>query len=169
MSAKRWLVWALIAIATGLTIFGITVAQVTSVDRLELQAAVAQIDSVRATLGDLPPVIQRDESGEVAIEPSPEVAPGKIRTLRVLAYRRASRALLRSHVPVWFMRMKAPVVEYLLRDTGVDLGELGLSMSDILRHGPRILLDDELANGDRVLIWTSGSDGAGPTNRPDAP
>jgi hypothetical protein len=72
----------------------------------------------------------------------------------VLAHLASERGLVRAEVPLWFLRLKAPAVRPVLRGTGVDPGDLGLTVDDLEALGRALLLDVSRPNGDRVLVWT---------------
>jgi hypothetical protein len=74
--------------------------------------------------------------------------------LRVLAYRAPQQRLVHADVPFWFLKVKGPAVRYALRDTGLDLDRLDVSLADLERYGVCLILDETRANGDRLLVWT---------------
>jgi hypothetical protein len=74
--------------------------------------------------------------------------------MRVLAYRRPEQRLVRADVPLWFLKLKGPAVQYALRGTGLDLERLGVTPADLERYGACVVLDETRANGDRLLVWT---------------
>lgn len=156
MNAKRWTIAFFSCAAIGLGVFGLMVAQVTSVERMEYEGAVARIDSVRTTFANPEPVVHTNAAGELEIDELPNEPASRIRTLHVLAYRGEAEGLVQVDIPVWFLRMKDPAIRFVLDDTGVNLKELGLSINDLRRRGPRVIVDERRPNGDLVLLWTEG-------------
>jgi hypothetical protein len=72
----------------------------------------------------------------------------------VLAHLASEGGLVRAEVPLWFLKLKGPVVRPALRGTGLDPGDLGLTVDELERLGRALLLDTTRPNGDRVLVWT---------------
>jgi hypothetical protein len=65
-----------------------------------------------------------------------------------------SERLIRSEVPFWFFRMKAPAAQMLVRDSELDLSALGLTAADLQREGPTLILNETSSEGNRLLVWT---------------
>lgn len=114
----------------------------------------ALFDSLRTRLGDRPPMLEIDEHGEsTRQDPLDDRSELQLSRLGVLAYRASDGKLAEADVPFWFVRLKSPALEFILRDTRVNLEELGIRASDLQRHGPGTIVDRLDANGDRLLIW----------------
>ena len=77
----------------------------------------------------------------------------EVKRLEVLGYRAAEERLVTAHVPLWFLSLKGPALQFAVRDTGLDLERLGLNADDLSRRGPGLVLDQVLKNGDRLLDW----------------
>jgi hypothetical protein len=114
--------------------------------------AARQFDSARlAHAGEEPVVTLRD--GAFVRRPfstDPRDAPSD---LLVLVYHRPTERLIRAEVPFWFLRMKGPASERMLRGAGIDLAEFGLTVDDLSRYGPALVFDGTRGE-DRVLLVT---------------
>ncbi len=127
----------------------------TNVTRAPASEADRQIQRVLAVLGDSPPLVTRDAAGRVSRRTAPAPPePRPIVRIVVLSYRRGSERLIRSDVPFWFFRMKAPAAQMLVRDSQLDLQTLGLTAADLQREGPTLILDETSSDGNRLLVWT---------------
>jgi len=157
MNTRRWILLCLLVPALGLSVFALAVSRVSHVERMKWERVSARADSVRATFSDPQPVVTTDDEGHLVVGPVRNPQQRSIHTLHVLAYRRSIGRLVQVDVPVWFLRLKAPAIRFAMRETGVDLQELGLTVADIRRHGPRILVDERRPGEDRVLVWTEGN------------
>jgi hypothetical protein len=116
--------------------------------------ALRQFRAARASFGSAVPMLEVDAAGHVARNASPRPDETRhLQRIRVLVYQSQQQRLVRSDVPFWFVTIKGPALQYALRDTGVDLDRLGVTVADIQRHGPGPILDETRANGDRILIW----------------
>lgn len=101
--------------------------------------------------GEEPVVALRD--GAFVRRPLPETPRDAPSELVVLVYHRPTARLIRAEVPFWFLRMKGPASERLLRGAGIDLAEFGLTVDDLARYGPALVFDG-VRGEDRVLLVT---------------
>jgi hypothetical protein len=146
--------WAVAAVL-GLVIFGVTAWQAVSVSQAGRDDARERIAAVRARVGSRPPMVDVDAAFTVVRRTQhPDTEPTALDTLGVLAYRATSRNLVRIDVPFWFCKLKGPALEFVLRDTDLDLEQLGVSIEDLERHGPGLILDETSPDGDSLLVWT---------------
>lgn len=121
------------------------------------ESAAAEFDGIRARFSTHKPLIELDERGHVLrTNIDREPAPGARRpeSLYVLAFDPDDGGMVRVRVPFWLLRMKMnnPVVN--LGSGNVSLDELKLTVEDLDRHGPALVLDQRNRGGDRVLVWT---------------
>jgi hypothetical protein len=81
-------------------------------------------------------------------------SPAPIAVVRGLAWHESDRTLAEVRLPFWFVRMKlaggSGTLGALL-PTGWDIVQL--EPHDLVRHGPGLLLDEQAANRDRLLLW----------------
>jgi hypothetical protein len=99
-------------------------------------------------------LVQRDASGHFARRNPPRRSEPTPTQLRVVAYRASAERLATADVPLWFLRVKGPAVQFAFRGTGFDLESLGLTADDLAQSGIGVVLDETRENGDRVLAWT---------------
>jgi hypothetical protein len=155
----RWSVaWKVVVVAAvlGIGVFAVLVVRAVDVETVGPADAQARFGVVQQTLGHRPPMLMIDATG--AIRPlasgraSADTTP--ISRLQVLTYQVADGRLIKATVPFWFFKLKRPVAQFLLRDTGVDLDRLGLTSANLAAFGSGVVFDQTMASGDRVLIWT---------------
>ena len=96
------------------------------------------------------PVLHRDllKNGEMPEKP--------LQTLRVLAYDDDSGKLVRVNIPFWLLRMFPSKNLSFLNDEGIDIDtrRIRLTLDDLERRGPGLLLDQKDRHGSQVLVWT---------------
>jgi hypothetical protein len=151
---QQVLAWTIVAACVGIGIFTLLAWCSVSVERAAPNDALQHFDEVRSRLqGE--PVLLVGPGGTITRRPAPTShEPTQLSRLRVLAYRVREQQLVRADVPFWFIKVKGPAVRYTLRDTGLDLDQLGLTPADLERYGPCVVLDETRSNGDRLLVWT---------------
>jgi len=86
-----------------------------------------------------------------------EMPARPLESLRVLAYDPDAEKLVRISIPFWLLRL-APSGKRMsfLSDNGVDIDSdrVHLTLDDLERRGPGLLLDHEDRRGAHVLVWT---------------
>jgi hypothetical protein len=152
--ARRTLSWVIVAAAAGIGLFAFSAWRSVSIEPAAPGDALQRFTEVRSALkGE--PIVQFGADGRHAHASAPRARqPMPLSRLRVLAYRAREARLIRAVVPFWFLKLKGPAVQYALRDTGLDLDQLGVTPADLERYGPGVVLDQSRANGDRLLVWT---------------
>lgn len=144
-------IFALVAVGGGaLFVYRHVDTQVTSNERAEGRfAAERQRFAGRRALielrGDEPIVHQ-------PIEDAPAV---KLEALHALAYDTRARKLVHIDVPFWLLRL-APGRRFTFFSDAADFDSdrLHLTVDDLERHGPGLILDEHNRRGARILVWT---------------
>jgi nitrate reductase NapE component len=79
----------------------------------------------------------------------------KLETLRILAYDPRAHKLVRVSVPFWLIRL-APSKHFSFNDNGFDFDSdnVRLTVDDLERLGPGLILDQKDRRGSHVLVWT---------------
>ena len=119
-------------------------------------SAASQFEAVRAKFAGQKPLIELDSHGNFlhanTDRPGSDRRPEK---LYVLAYDPDDGGLVRVAVPFWLLRMKMKgSVNFGSRGNQLDLEDLKLTVEDLDRYGPVLVLDQKNDGGDRVLVWS---------------
>jgi type II secretory pathway pseudopilin PulG len=79
-----------------------------------------------------------------------------IDSLRVLAYDRHARKLVRVTIPLWLLRLVPANHFSFLDDNGIDIDSdrVPLTLEDLERRGPGLVLDTKDRRGSEVVVWT---------------
>jgi hypothetical protein len=83
--------------------------------------------------------------------------PGKkLESLRVLAYDDDAGKLVRVSIPFWLLRIVPSKHLSFLNDEGIDIDtdRVRLTLEDLERRGPGLVLDQKDRRGSQVLVWT---------------
>jgi hypothetical protein len=82
--------------------------------------------------------------------------PERIEALRVLVYDRYAGKLVRVSIPLWLLRMAPSKHFSFLSDSGIDMDSdrVNLTLEDLERRGPGLILDQKDRRGSEVLVWT---------------
>jgi hypothetical protein len=119
------------------------------------QVANAALDRAAARFANQTPLVHlRNES--LVVDRVPDGPRQDIASLHVLAYDMRTGKLVNVTVPGWLLR-RLPAGASSLTVDGVEMleGRKGrVTMEDIERHGPGLILDGRDRDGARVLVWT---------------
>lgn len=79
-----------------------------------------------------------------------------LESLRVLAYDTHATKLVRVSIPFWLLRLAPSRHLSFLNDNGIDFDSdrVHLTLEDLERRGPGLLLDQADRRGSQVLVWT---------------
>ena len=119
-------------------------------------AAAKTLEDVRARFGGVTPVIALRPTGPVLLRPAPDTKPsGDLRTLHILRWNTEDEEMSRVELPFAALRLKdGPFRLQMDRDEAGGSISTSLSVADIERYGPTLLMDDRLPDGGHVLIWS---------------
>jgi hypothetical protein len=110
----------------------------------------------RIRFKDQKPLIELDGDDNIRAthfnDPVP-ATPRKLESLRVMAWDSDDERLVRIDIPFWLLRLKEDPLD-ILADSGIHGKRVRITVADIERMGPRLLIDHRGRRGDRVLVWT---------------
>ena len=162
MRLKRWTVRFLIALAAVCAAIVIWVAagvlliyQRTNTRLVPAGLAASEFASVRRGFADPDPMIVIGE--QVIVRQPATAAPRRRLALHVLAYDARSGKLVRSDVPHWLLEFVTVGGYIRLANTNFRFwGRTGrVTLGDLERYGPGVILDLAGGDGGEVLVWTS--------------
>ena len=121
--------------------------------RADESTAQAEFDRVLQQFGGVQPVLDvRDGEPVIVRKPNREAARIGLTTLHVIHWDPDDESFTRVDLPFWLLRLKSGPIE-IGNDVGYE-GELDLTVEDLERFGPTVVLDHTGEGGDRVLVWT---------------
>ena len=114
-------------------------------------AATLSFDEVRRRFPGQQPVLDilDDHKAVVQREPPLTTPAGSLERLQLLAWDPRDRDLARITLPFWLLRLKPATARVT-----VNQRELDITVEQLDRYGPTLLVDHQSQAGDRLLIWT---------------
>ena len=120
--------------------------------------AAAEADGVFAMIrerykGRAPLIELQDRTSPAAVKinrPPATAARQDVKHFHVVVWDSRQGTFVRSSVPVWWMTFNANNV---LTNLGVPLGGYNLSVQDVERYGPGIIIDFQPPGGGHMLVW----------------
>jgi hypothetical protein len=120
-------------------------------------SAAAEFDRVKSEFAGQKPLIELDRRGNVRKAHTDRPAPANAKPpdyLHVLAFDPSDGRMVRFTLPFWLLRMKAGNATIDLNGNRMDLEDLRLTVEDLERFGPTLIVDHQAPDGDRVLVWS---------------
>jgi hypothetical protein len=117
-------------------------------------SATDQFDRIRARFAGTAPVLQVRDGEPVLARVPPDRGSRKLETLRLMHWDPDDDSFARIEVPFWLLRLKSGPIEIVSDASSLSDGRLGITVEDLERFGPTLVVDHEGERGDRLLIWT---------------
>lgn len=152
----RAVLWVFGLLAAGALVFtaslGFAVYRTVVSTPTALPAATEAFDEVRRMFPKRQPLIQIAGVRPLSVQINRAAGSPrkKVETLNFLIWHRADQRLVRGHAPAWVARLRFGFIG--IGDIGLD--DLHVTMEDIERYAPGVLMDFKTADGDDVLVWT---------------
>lgn len=165
--SKTW-IWIAVA-ALGVLILGVfailaggvfLVARQVETQPASTGSAERAFAEVRSQFEGQNPIIQieeRDGLIRTRIDrPPPDVPAGPVpETMVVMAYDPTEGRIVRLSLPFWLLRLgNKGSLRFSSDRTRLSFEHLNLTVDDLTRYGPALLVDQKMPEGERVLIWT---------------
>jgi hypothetical protein len=122
------------------------------------ESATEQFSTERARFAGQRPLIELTRGEDPIVHR--ELAKGsprrRLESIRVLAYDRHAGKLVRVSIPFWLLRLVPSNHFSFLNDNGIEIDSdrVRLTLEDLERRGPGLVLDSRDRRGSQVLIWT---------------
>ena len=114
--------------------------------------AVQTIDSIKARFGSRPPLVEVVDPQKAAVRinrPVEATAP-PVDTVHVISWKSDTGELSRTEFPLWLMRFSSVNIAAQL---GIAPERFRLTVSDVERYGPGIVVDYGVQGAFHLLVW----------------
>lgn len=117
-------------------------------------SAQQEFDSVRGKFAGRSPLLEMRNGRPVYASGKPATRSATpVERLHVLVWAPDDSKLVSVAIPMWFLRLKSGPFEFSAYASGWDDEAVDLSVEEIERFGPGIILDTTSPKGERVLLW----------------
>jgi hypothetical protein len=129
--------------------------QAVDVGNADASTADEEFSRVVARFQGVKPVLEiRDEHPVLIRRPPDAPSDTRLGTLHVLHWDPDDDSFTRIHVPFWLIRLKSGTIEINADRDGVSSRDLGLTVEELERFGPTLVIDHQGRAGVRLLVWT---------------
>ena len=120
-------------------------------------AATREFEEAKAQFVGQKPLVELDRRGSfVRSNPDrPSSRNGRVpEELYVMAFDPDDGRVVRLKIPFWLLRLKTHGSNINFNGRRMDLEDLKLSVADLERFGPTLIVDHSGIDGKRVLVWS---------------
>jgi hypothetical protein len=116
-------------------------------------SAIRSFDDVRARFKGAVPILELREGQPALVRKEPDVAPvHQLQNAQILSWNAEDQTLTRITLPFWLLRLKTSPID--LTPAGGGAAPITLTLEDVERYGPALLLDYTDEDGKRSIVWT---------------
>jgi hypothetical protein len=129
------------------------------IDTREVSPASAsmEFEEIKVRFTDQKPLIELDERGHL-VRSNPDrpaaMTPTRPDQLNILAFDPDDGRIVKITIPFWLLRLKLGGTTIDFNDRQMDLEDLRLTVEDLERFGPTLIVDHKSTSGERVLVWS---------------
>jgi hypothetical protein len=103
------------------------------------------------------PLIELDEHGRYLRSNADRTPPANAtppESINVMAFDPDDGRIVRVNIPFWLVRMKMRGTTIDFNGNHMNLEDLRLTVEDLERFGPTLIVDHRNRSGERVLVWS---------------
>jgi hypothetical protein len=161
---KTW-IWVVVGVIAAVILCVIALAAAgiwfirthVNVQPTTVAAATSDFQTVRDRFAAQKPLIELDDRGNF-VHANTDRPNGTQRpeALAIMAFDSRDERVVRMDIPFWLLRlrMRGTRINMGRGNGNIDLAKLRLTVEDLERFGPTLIVDHHGADGSRVLVWT---------------
>jgi len=116
-----------------------------------------EFEEVKARFSGQKPLVELDRQGDLTRADSGGAAAPDARVperVIVMAFNPDDERVVRVTLPFWLLRLKSRHASINFNGKRMDLEDLKLTVADLERFGPTLIVDQTNPDGTRVLVWS---------------
>jgi hypothetical protein len=118
-------------------------------------AATEDFQTIRQRFAAQKPLIELDEHGSfLRANVDRPAGTQRPQTLNVMAFDPHDEKVVRMELPFWLLRLKGAGGRFDIGRSNIDLARMRITVEDLERYGPILILDQKDTDGSRVLVWS---------------
>jgi hypothetical protein len=124
-------------------------------EKADTATATQQFESIRGRFEGVTPVLEiMDDEPVVARRPQAQPTGTRLTTMHILAWDPEDDDFVRISLPFWLLRLKSGPIEISSDRRWMGEEDLGITVEELERYGPTLVMDHSGRRGARVMIWT---------------
>jgi hypothetical protein len=143
-------------VVAGLFVLASVVRDRVEIDRGQTaETAGVEFDRVRQRFADPSPMLTFDgETARLSDEAKSRASTASLDSVHILAWDPRDGELARFSLPFWLLRLQSKPFQIGDMVSGFEDRGMTITVADIERYGPGVVLDYTDGRGARVLVWT---------------
>jgi len=120
-------------------------------------SAAREFEEVRTRFSGQKPLIELDRRGRFLksnVDRPAQPDRARPEQLFVMAFNPEDGRIVRVTIPFWLLRLKMRGATIDFNGSRMDLEDLRLTVEDLERFGPTLIVDHNTSDGERVLVWS---------------
>ena len=120
-------------------------------------AATEDFQAVRQRFANQKPLIELDEHGRfLRANQDRPAGTQRPQSLSVMVFNPRDEKVIRMELPFWMLRLKMGGTRVGVGGggNGFDMSQLHMTVEDLERYGPTLILDQKDTDGSRVVVWS---------------
>jgi hypothetical protein len=115
-------------------------------------AAIREMEGIKARFGARPPLVEiiNPRSMDVRVNRLAGTEGAQVQTIHVMNWKAEDGEVMRMEVPLWLMRFSSLNI---LSQIGLTPEKLRLTVQDVERYGPGVVVDYNQPGASRLLMW----------------
>jgi uncharacterized membrane protein len=162
--------WLTVVVAAVVVVFMVCIAAVGGIayfvyshmetEFVDAAPADAKIAESRRRFAGQQPLIDIRQGHEPIVrraDPTPQQTSTSLQAMHAIVYDPSARKMVDVTIPFWLLRMAPESSNWsILSDNGVEVDSerIRLTVADLERLGPRLIIDHQGRDGQQVLVWT---------------
>ena len=121
----------------------------------DAKSAERSFEEIRERFEGVTPVLDvRNDEPSITREPPAQTTGERLTSLRIIAWDGSDERFTRIDLPFWLLRLKKGPIQFSHQEEVFGRQRLRLTVEQLERYGPTLVLDHEGQRGSHVIVWT---------------
>ena len=121
----------------------------------DAKSAEQSFEEVRQRFGGVTPLLElRDDEPTITRQPPEQTTGGRLTSLRIMAWDHDEKRLTHIDLPFFLLRLKKGPIEFANHEKVFGRRPINLTVEQLERYGPTLVLDVQPPRGGHVIVWT---------------
>jgi hypothetical protein len=121
----------------------------------DAKSAERSFEEIRQRFGGVTPILEiRGDEAVISREPPEQTTGDPLTSLRVVAWDDSDGRFTQIDLPFWLLRLKKGPIQFSHQEEVFGRRRLRLTVEQLERYGPTLVLDHQSRRGAHVIVWT---------------
>jgi hypothetical protein len=121
----------------------------------DAKSAERSFEEIRQKFGGVTPILEvRGDDPVISREPPEQTTGEPLTSLRIVAWDDTDERFTQIDLPFWLLRLKKGPIQFSHQEEVFGRKRLLLTVEQLERYGPTLVLDHQPRRGGHVIVWT---------------